>query len=56
MRADFFGQQKGDVITPARETLKGPALLVNICVEIKFYGAFIDATNRTSSGAVSPRF
>ena len=40
MRADFFGQQKGDVITPARETLKGPALLVNICVGIKFYGAF----------------
>ena len=27
MRADFFGQQKGDVITPARETLDGPALL-----------------------------
>ena len=40
----LFGQQKGDVLTPARETLKGPALLVNICVEIKFYGAFIDAT------------
>ena len=35
MRADFFGVQKGDVITPARETLKGPALLVNMGFEIE---------------------
>ena len=34
MRADFFGQQKGDVITPARETLDGPALLVNMGFEV----------------------
>jgi N-ethylmaleimide reductase len=30
----LFGQQKGDVLTPARETLKGPALLVNMGFEI----------------------
>merc|ERR1712078_596544 len=29
MRADFFGIQKGDVITPARETFKNP-LIVNM--------------------------
>jgi len=34
MRADFFGQQKGDVLTPARETLKGPALVVNMGFEV----------------------
>ena len=35
MRADFFGQQKGDVVTPARETLDGPALLVNMGFEVE---------------------
>jgi len=29
MRGDFFGQQKGDVITPARANFKGP-LIVNM--------------------------
>ena len=35
MRADFFGVQKGDVITPARETLQGPALVVNMGFEVE---------------------